>query len=112
MEINYAANASSKDLYEDFMRELGKPSTLVKVYTLNNLNDYDVVSRLGPDIHEHIAAKDETIRAQSKRIAELEAALEIAKEYLDDRVDVNWEGNAGNDAMKCLQEINEAMEKR
>lgn len=60
------------------------------------------------------------IRAQSKRIAELEselkrtrAALDIAREYLDDHsdcVDGDYGVPAPNDAMKCLQEINEAME--
>jgi len=46
------------------------------------------------------------------RIAKLEAAVEIAKEYFYERQDVNWEGTAGNEQMKCLQEINEALEKR
>jgi len=46
------------------------------------------------------------------RIAKLEAAVEIAKEYFYERQDVNWEGTAGNEQMKCLQEINEALGER
>jgi hypothetical protein len=52
---------------------------------------------------------------QAKRIASLEAALDIAKEYLDnhsDCVDGDYGVPAPNDAMKCLREIDEAMGER
>lgn len=60
-------------------------------------------------------ANARAIAALPDLIAELKrtrAALDIAREYFYERQDVNWEGTAGNDAMKCLQEINEALGER
>lgn len=54
----------------------------------------------------------ESAEAELKRTR---AALDIAREYLDnhsDCVDGDYGVPAPNDAMKCLAEINEAMEKR
>lgn len=64
---------------------------------------------------EEIDTNARAIASLPDLIAELKRtreALEIAREYLEDAQDVNWEGTGPNDQMKCLAEINEAMEKR
>jgi hypothetical protein len=57
-------------------------------------------------------SRAEAAEVELKRTRE---ALEIAREYLDKKLDYNsapFGDYVPNDAMRCLQEINEAMEKR
>ena len=67
-----AGEASAEDQYDMFVREI-RYGDRVSVNTKNALGEYDVSTFASKDLSQ-------TLRAQSARIAELEAALKTARE--------------------------------